>query len=50
MYLKHWRELKGTTAYLEALSEGIGITMDDLITTSDNTVANEHRGTWDNPR
>lgn len=46
----HWRELKGTKEYLVEFSESIGIPIDDLITTSDNTVANEDRGTWAHPK
>lgn len=45
-----WSQLKGTIEYLVEFSVLTGILVDDLITTSDNTVANEHRGTWGHPK
>lgn len=45
-----WSHLKGTVEYLTEFSELTGIIANDLITTSDNTVANEHRGTWGHPK
>jgi KilA-N domain len=42
--LGHWRELKGTTAYLEALSAGIGITIPVLLEVSDGNP------TWGHPK
>jgi hypothetical protein len=45
-----WSQLKGTIEYLAEFSELTGILADDLIATSDNTVANEHRGTWAHPK
>ena len=44
-----WTRLKGTSEYLEALSAAMQICIDDLISTVDNTSANEDRGTWAHP-